>query len=167
MSLGNNPKITARPASRESALLTAWWVYLVLMILPFMVLAAVIISSSYTGAPSRAPHNVRLWLLLTLAYFAMALPAGLFYRRHVCGAYFRGELVAPRQYLIGMVAVWVSLELGIVLAIVSCYVTASFPPGLMLALAAFIVFLYLFPTGKMMVSGVGDSEDPEIYQEPR
>jgi hypothetical protein len=45
--------------------------------------------------------------------------------------------------------------------------TASFLPDLLPAIAAFVFLITLWPTGKMMLNHVGDSNDPQIYEEPR
>jgi len=157
----------AAPFRLASALRAAWGAYAVLLVLPFPVFAVVIFSHSTVGMPPRIAHGVNRWFLLTMAYLAIGLPAALFYRRYLCSAYFRGNVVAPRQYLIGMLTVWLTLEVGMILPIIGCELTASFLPGLLPAIVAFMFFITLWPTGKMMVSRVGDREDPQIYVEPR
>jgi hypothetical protein len=150
-----------------SALRTAWWAYLVLLILPFMLFALVMVLHMAPGVSRRPLPGVNAWFLSTMAYLVVALPAALFYRRHLCIAYYRGELVAPQHYLAGMFTVWLTLEIGMIVAVVGCYLTASFMPGLIPAVAAFVVFITQWPTGRMMISRVGDSDDPEIYEMPR
>ena len=149
-----------------SALRAAWWTYLVLLILPFMVLTVVMLSHLRSGMTQRPSHDGDTWFLLAVAYLVVGIPAALFYRRHLCVAYSRGETVAPRRYLVGMLTVWLTLEVGIILPVVGCYMTESFLPMLFPAIVAFVVFITQSPTGRMMISGVGDSDDPEIYEEP-
>jgi hypothetical protein len=144
----------------------AWWAYVVLLILPFTLLA-VVVAFKKTGLTLAPSHGVNRWLLLEAAYLVVGIPAALFYRRHLCSAYFRGDAVPPRLYLVGMFTVWLALEVGMILSIIGCYATASFLPGLLPAIIAFVFFITLWPTGKMMVSHVGESEDPQIYVEPR
>jgi hypothetical protein len=61
---------------------------------------------------------------------------------------------------------FVSLEVGIILCVIGCYATASFLPGLFPAVIAYLMLVGLCPTGKMMISHAGGSEDPQIYREP-
>jgi hypothetical protein len=144
----------------------AWWAYVVLLIFPFT-LVAVAIALMNTGISSAPRHGVNHWLLIATACLVVGVPVALFYRRRLCGAYFRGDAVPPRQYLVGMLSVWLVLEVGMIVSIVGSYVTASFLPSLLPAIVAFVFFTTLWPTGKMMVSHVGDSNDPQIYEEPR
>jgi hypothetical protein len=157
-------KAVTSPLGPNSALRAAWLAYLILLMLPFPVLAAFIISHSNAGTSLRPPHDVSLWLVVTVAYLVVSLPAALFYRRHLCMAYFRGNAVAPRRYLIGMLVVWLCLDLGVLLSLVGCYETSSFLPCLLPAITAFVVFLALWPNGRMMVARVGNSDDPEFYE---
>jgi len=157
----------AAPFRRDLALRDAWLAYLFLLILPFAVLAFTIFASSRNGISGRPSHGVNRWFLLTMAYLAVGFPAALFYRRHLCGAYFRGEIVSPRHYLAGMLTVWLTLEAGMILPIIGCYLTAAYLPGLFPAILAFMFFVVLRPTGKMMTSHVGGSDDPQIYKPPR
>jgi hypothetical protein len=160
-------KVRSAGRGREVVLRDAWLAYLVMLMLPFAVLAVGIARLSGNGTTPTVGHHANRWFLLTMAYLAVAFPAALFFRRHLCIAYFRGEPVAPRHYLIGMLAVWLILEVGMILSIVGCYVSVSFFPGLLPAVLAFMFFVTLWPTGKMMVSRVGASEDPQIYKPPR
>jgi hypothetical protein len=144
----------------------AWWTYVVLLILPFM-LIAVVVALMNTGISPTPSHGMKRWLLLSTAFLVVGVPAALFYRRRLCGAYFRGDAVPPRQYFAGMLAVWLALEVGMILSVIGCYVTASFLPDLLPAIVAFVFFVTLWPTGKMMVTHVGNSNDAQIYEEPR
>ena len=168
MSLQKNLKSAqAPPSSPGSALRAAWWAYLILLFLPFLVLGVIIVSYSNTVTSSTPYHGVSRWFRLTTAFLVIVLPAALLYRRHLWRAYFRGDLVAPRRYLTGVLTVWLSLEVSMILTLVGCYVTVSFLPELLPAIVAFVVFITLWPSGKMMISRAGDSNDPEIYEMPR
>jgi hypothetical protein len=151
---------------RALTLRAAWWAYVVLMILPFA-LVAIAVALLNTRISPTASHGGNRWLILAVAYLVVGIPAALFYRRHLCGAYFRGEDVPPRQYLVGMLTVWLALEVGMIVSILGCYVSASILPDLLPAIAAFVFFITLWPTGKMMATHVGNSNDPQIYEPPR
>jgi hypothetical protein len=155
------------PLRRNIALRDAWLAYIFLLMLPFVVLAVVLISHANTATPPRVSHGMSSWFLGTMAYLAVGVPAALFYRRHLSGAYFRGQVVSPRHYLAGMLTVWLTLEIGMIAPLIGCFVTGSFLPDLLPAILAFMFFVVLCPTGKMMTSHVGSSEDPQIYKEPR
>jgi len=144
----------------------AWWTYVVLLILPFMLIAVVVALMNTEISPTPS-HGMKRWLLLSTALLVVGVPAALFYRRRLCGGYFRGDAVPPRQYFVGMLTVWLALEVGMILSIVGCYVTGSFLPDLLPAIAAFVFLITLWPTGKMMVTHVGNSNDPQIYKPPR
>lgn len=150
-----------------AALGAAWWAYLVLLILPFVVFTVVLTMYLAPGVSPQPLAGVNRWFLITMAYLVVGIPAALFYRRHLCIAYYRGEVVTPRHCLTGMLTVWVTLEVGMIAPVIGCYLTASFMPGLIPAVAAFVVFITQFPTGRMMISRVGDSDDPETYEMPR
>ena len=97
--MSEQPRTTNVPLTlthlRVSALRSAWWVYFVLLFLPFPVLGVVILSHSTAGIAPRIALGLNRWFLATMAYLAVALPTGLFYRRHLFIAYFRGNVVAP------------------------------------------------------------------------
>jgi hypothetical protein len=141
--------------------------YVVLLFFPLILLAVVYALYSHPGMSPRLGHGATTWFVLAMAYLAFAVPAALFYRRHVCAAYARGGMVAPRQYLQGMLTVWLTLEIGVVVPIVGCYVTGSFLPVLLPAAVAFVFLITLWPAGRMMIGRGGASEDPETYQPPR
>ena len=141
--------------------------YVVLLLFPLILLAVVFALYSHPGMSPRLGHGATTWFVLGMAYLAVAVPAALFYRRHVCAAYGRGGVVAPRRYLVGMLTVWLTLEIGVVGPIVGCYVTGSFLPELLPAAVALVFLVTLWPGGRMMIGRLGDREDPEIYQPPR
>ena len=149
------------------AIRIAWLTFIFLLFLPLILLAIVFALYSHPGMSPRLGHGATLWFVLGMAYLALAVPAALFYRRHVCGAYARGGVVAPRQYLVGMLTVWLTLEIGVVVPIVGCYVTGSFQPVLVPAAVALVFLDTLWPGGRMMIGRLGGREDPEIYQPPR
>jgi hypothetical protein len=161
-------EVISRYAERSrSAFRAAWVSYVALLMLPFVALAVVVWSNVNAGVPPRPPRGTDGWFLLTMAYVTVGVPAALLYRRRVCVAHAHGGVVAPRKYLAGMLSVWLALEGGMILPVVGCYVTGSFLPGLLPALVSFVFFVTLWPNGEMLTSYAGDSEDPEIYREPR
>jgi hypothetical protein len=151
----------------QSALRTAWLAYLVMLLLPFPLLAVVLYVHFVLHTASEHANVANRWFLLTMAYLSVAVPAALVYRKHLCSAYYRGELVTPRNYLVAMITVWLSLEVGMILGVVGCGVTESLLPCLFPTALAFGFFMTLWPTGRMMISRVGNQSDAAIYEEPR
>jgi hypothetical protein len=151
----------------QSTLCAAWITYIALMMVPPATFAIAAFIQMNRTAPSRNPDGVTTWLWLILAYLAIGFPAALFIRRHLCIAYSRGGTVAPKKYFWGMLTVWLSLELGIFLAIVGFCATGVFMPIIPLALIPQLFMMTLWPTGDMLVSHSGDSDDAEIFETPR
>jgi hypothetical protein len=145
----------------------AWCAYLGLLILPFVLLAGVVKSRATSGMPLGSTQSMDRWFVLTMAYLMVAFPAALFYRRHLCSAYGQGKVVAPQKYLVGMLTVWLALEVGMIVPIVHCDVTSSFLPCLLPAILAFVFYMTLYPTGEMMTHRTGARADPGIYEVPR
>jgi hypothetical protein len=152
---------------RRSALQTAWRAYIVLLTVPLVGLLLLIVSYPRAGVPSATADGWNGWFLGTLTYLAVGVPAALFYRKRVCSSYSRGEAVPPRNYLRGMLAVWLALEVGAILSLVGCYMTRSFLPCLATWGVAFVFYITQWPSGVMLVGRAGASEDPQIYETPR
>ena len=151
----------------QSALRAAWLTYFVFMMLPPVAFAIALLVRMNRIAPPRNPGGVMNWLWLIVAYLAIGFPAALFIRRRLCIAYNRGDIVAPRNYYVGMLTVWLSLEIGMFLPIVGYCETGVLLPTIALSLVPLIFLITLWPTGDMLVSHSGDSDDAEIYKNPR
>jgi hypothetical protein len=108
------------------------------------------------------------WFIASVAYMCLVAPASFFIRSRFFRDYWKGQCVPPRQYLKGMYVVWGALEVGGLLSLVGCLMSRSLLPGLLPAVAAFVMFVVLWPSGRAMVcSDRGASDDPEKYEEPR
>ena len=66
-----------------------------------------------------------------------------------------------------MLAIWSALEFGGIISLLGCFVEQSLLPNLLPALVAFMFFVTLWPSGKAMVSSVGNAEDASVYEAPR
>jgi hypothetical protein len=67
-----------------------------------------------------------------------------------------------------MLSVWLTMEVGGLLALTGCLVTQSLLPNLLPALVAFILFIPFWPSGRAMTRPCAeDDDDPENYAEPR
>lgn len=150
----------------RSALRRAWWLWLGLMSVPFLVFLYV----AWSLQNGTKPRNMDLanpWFIGTMAYMIVALPAAFFWRSNIFKAYWRGKPVAPHDYLSGVLTVWVALVIGGVLALLGCYFSRAFMPCMIPAVVAFLLFVPMWPSGRAMYDPVGDQEDTETYEEPR
>ena len=156
-----------RDLSPSAALRYAWYWYLSLLFVPFLMFLAVITTLNYKeGTPS---HMVlrNWWFVSAIVFQIVAGPIAFWLRSRLFRAYWRGEAVSPRHYLQGMLIVWITFELGGLLSLIGCLASNSLLPCLLPALAAFMFFTPVWPNGKAMVRPTGNTDDPEIYSEPR
>jgi hypothetical protein len=155
-------ELTPQAASRY-----AWWTWLTLLLAPFLLFLFVAYRLMDETGTARNHSNSTAWFIGTMAYLAVVTPLAIFYRSRAFAAYWRGEPVAPRDYLRGNLAVWLALETGGILALVGCLMTDSLLPCMLAAMAAFMFFVPFWPSGTAMVRPVGDQEDTGRYEEPR
>ena len=105
--------------TRESALKTAWYGYLVMLVAPFLLFLFV----AWSMMDSTSRRNVSFadgWFLIAVGYMITIVPASFFLRSRSFAEYWRGGSVSPRNYVLGMYVVWVALEIaGIVSLAVS------------------------------------------------
>jgi hypothetical protein len=66
-----------------------------------------------------------------------------------------------------MLIVWVTFEIGGMIGLIGCVASHSLFPCILPAFAAFIFYINLSPNGSAMRDQTGNSDDPEIYCEPR
>jgi hypothetical protein len=138
-----------------------------LLFVPFILTMAVIIKLNYFDGVA-ARHSVSTgWFIAALAFMLVGGPVAFGIRSRLFRSYWRGQGVSPRAYLQGMLCVWMVFEIGGVISLVGCLMSNSLLPCLLPALAAFMFFTPLFPNGRAMAHATGNTDDPEIYQEPR
>ena len=153
--------------SPETALRYAWVFWLGLLLFPAMVFLYVVWALMGDGVPATAHQASSHWFLGAMAYMVIAVPLAIFWRSHLFKSYWQGEVVDPSAYLRGMMIVWIALEIGGLLGLTGCLVTRGFLPNLIPAVVAFVLFLPLWPSGRSMVTHVGNHDDPGTYEEPR
>ncbi len=150
-----------------AALRHAWVWYLSLLLTPFLVFLGVI---SYLTFMDKAPADQSLrndWFLGSIMFTIIAPPIAFVARSWLFRSYWRGEGVNPNAYLKGMLIVWLTLEAAGTLSLVGCLMCHSITPCILPAIAAFIFFTALWPSGRAMARPTGNTDDPEIYAEPR
>jgi hypothetical protein len=149
------------------ALRYAWYGYLVLLACPFLLFLYAIWDLQHDGLARNIVLSDR-WFITAVAYMVIVVPISFFVRSRFFLGYWRGDCVAPRDYLKGMYTVWITLEAGGLLSLIGCLLSRSLLPSLLPALAAFMMFVVLWPNGRAMIcKGRGASDDPERYEEPR
>jgi hypothetical protein len=153
--------------SADTALQIAWWSWCALMAFPFVVFLAVIWHLMDGDGSAANMHLAVRWFVFTLIFIAVGVPAAFFWRSRSFRGYWSGQCVAPRDYLRGMMTIWIALELGGLLALVGCLITNSMLPNLLPALLAFMLFIPLWPNGHSMIRPPENERDPGGYSEPR
>lgn len=152
----------------QRALRYAWFSYLTLLVIPLLLFLYVVAQSGDRAAAGRDLGLANRWFIGTVAYVVLVVPASFFLRSRFFRGYWSGNRVAPRDYLKGMMTVWLALEVGGLLALTGCLVTGSFAPCILPAIVAFMAFAALWPNGRAMIcNDRGASDDPEKYEEPR
>lgn len=149
-----------------AAVRQAWYWYLCLLFVPFVLFVAVVTVLNYRdGAAHQSLRNI--WFIAPIAFMIIAGPIAFAIRSRLFRSYWRGEGVTPRHYLMGMLVVWFTFEIGGIMSLSGCLISNSLVPCLMPAIAAFLFFTPLWPNGHAMARPAGNTDDPEIYQEPR
>jgi hypothetical protein len=153
----------------QTALKYAWAAYLTMLAAPFIFFLVIVwYLMNRDGLTRSELPIVNGWFISAVALIVVAGPAAFFARSRLFRPYWKGECVAPRSYLTGMVIVWAALEVGGLYSLVGAFATRSLFPNLLPALAALMMYVALWPSGRAMVcTGRGDSDDPERYEEPR
>lgn len=157
-----------RPMTAQEAMKQAWIAWLVMLVIPFVLFVIVIWYLSWIHSnPDNNNMVAQVWFIIATAYMVLVVPAALFWRSHIFRAYWQGQTVAPRDYVHGMVSVWLALEIGGVFALVGCIVSGNLMPTLLPGLIAFLFYILLWPNGRAMTSTTGGSDDHALYSEPR
>jgi hypothetical protein len=150
----------------KTALRLAWATWVVMLLIPFFLF----LGATWTVAFHESPRTITAtptWFLAASAYLLVVVPASFFWRSRLFKPYYSGQPIAPANYLYGMLAMWVALEFGGIIALLGCFVTGSLLPCLLPALVAFMFYVTLWPNGRSMDRHFGDSEDASVYEEPR
>jgi len=141
-----------------------WWV--VLLLIPFVVFLGVVLSL----LASRGEANESLantFFILSLLWLAVTVPLAFALRSYCFRGFWEGRPVEPRSYLRGMVTVWLSMEIGGILALVGCWVSGTLMPCLLPAAVAFMLFTPFWPSGNAMEETTGAEDDEQVFHYPR
>jgi hypothetical protein len=157
----------ASSVAAKSAMRAAWVCWLALLAFPFLVFLYVLWHNESVAVAPVDPSSKSTWFLAAMVYLIVAVPLSFFGRSRLFKAYWSGAPVTPGKYLVGMLTMWVALEVGGIFALIGCLSSHSLLPDLLPALIAFMFFTTLWPSGKAMTRTTGDQEDPQLYEEPR
>ncbi|HYO08934.1 MAG TPA: hypothetical protein VER17_08170 [Tepidisphaeraceae bacterium] len=149
------------------ALRIAWVSWLALMSVPALMFLFVMWHLLDNEAAVADTAMAQRWFLACMIYLALAVPASFFWRSHEFKCYWDGCVVSPKNYLKGMLIVWLAIEVGGLMALAGCLATNSLLPNLLPAMVAFILFTPFWPSGRAMTHPVGNDDDFEVYEEPR
>jgi hypothetical protein len=153
--------------SADHALNIAWWTWFALLSLPFIIFILTIWRLVYFEDHGHDEKLAQKWFIASMVYMMLAIPAAFFWRGRLFRGYWSGQLVQPRDYLVGMITVWASIEIGGLLALAGCLVTGTMLPNLLPALLAFMLFTPLWPNGHSMTRALINEHDPADYEDPR
>ena len=94
--------------------------------------------------------------------------AGTFVKRVYHGAYYRGERVAPDDYLKGMLAIWLPIGGAVIASLILTVVFANPLPTPVPAIVGIILLFIFLPNGHAMTRPhAGATDDPGSYEEPK
>jgi hypothetical protein len=163
------PEISAasdRKLTPQQALVLAWATWTTLLVIPYVLwLSALHAAINASDASGFAVADA--WFPVLMCYLLIAVPVAIFWRSHLFKPYWRGQTVAPRAYLGGMVTLWATLAFGGAIASTVCLATATLTPNIVPASFALFLYLLLCPEGSAMTEHSGASDDAELYSEPR
>lgn len=148
----------------QQAMRYAWVSWASMLVFPFAVFMVVVWKITNSDLPSTSTN---MWFIISMGYLVLAVPASIFWRSKVFRPYWDGHVVQPRAYLRGMLAVWIAIEIGGLLALFGCYMTNSMMPCMIPGAIAFMFFTPLYPNGTAMTRNTGNVDDPARYVEPR
>ena len=156
-----------RELTPNGALRAAWYWYLSLLLTPFLLFLGVLLIRNGDQSRQAPATTGNAWFIGSTAFMVIAASIAFAIRSRFFRSYWRGESVAPRDYLAGMLVVWFTFEIGGIVSLIGCLASESLTPCILPALAAFMFFTPLWPNGAAMSGSIGNSDDPEIYCEPR
>jgi hypothetical protein len=150
----------------ELALRSAWLWWVVLLLIPFVVFLWVVLAllASESGRNETLGNT---FFMLSLLWLAVTVPGAFALRSYCFRAFWAGRPVEPRSYLRGMITVWLSMEIGGLVALAGCWLSNSLMPCLLPAAVAFMLFTPFWPSGNAMEETTGGEADEQLYHDPR
>jgi len=155
------------------ALRKAWGLFLLLGVTTplFMILAIFYLLLTPLGWYDRAVtplDNVAGWTFFIggMTWISLTVPLGFYLRSKYWAAYYRGEVVAPGDYIKGNLAIWIPLVIAGVVGFIA-FAGTRFVANLFTSVTAFVIYMSMFPNGHAMTRPIGDHDDSGVYEEPK
>ncbi len=156
------------PMTPGHALRRSWVIYLTLLLIPFLVAMGLIFYLLTTDADAVNGRLNQGVFIAAMAWIIVALPAGFWIRYRLFQPYYQGQPVPPRNYLLGMLAIWLPLEIGSLMGLLGAFLGNSPTPNMIPAVLAFVLLTPFWPVGHAMSRPEGGNKDDfELYKEPR
>ncbi len=166
MTILTHPHDKSTTLTEGAALRYAWWAWFAMLFFPAFVFIGVVYALNFGEQPAR-PQVGATWFLINMGYLLVGIPLAFFLRSRLFSNYYEGRPVPPTKYLVGAMIPWVVLEIGGLLSLAAVWYARSFTPNIIPAIVAFAFFVTMFPKGTAMLRPTGNSQDPELYEEPR
>ncbi|HVT90583.1 MAG TPA: hypothetical protein VHD56_17140 [Tepidisphaeraceae bacterium] len=160
---GRNPQALCA----DTALRIASWTWFAFLAFPFIIFLALIWHLMDNDNLQPNPELADTWFYASMGYMVFAVPLAFFGRSRLFKGYWAGEIVPPREYLMGMILIWGAMEIGGLFALAGCLISGTLLPNLLPALLAFMLFTPLWPNGHAMTRPLVNEHDPGEYEEPR
>lgn len=160
------PLVSPAQMTPEQSLKTAWYLWSLLAAMPLLVFIAVLVQQVNGGATPAPDDVIYKWFIGTLIFIAVAVPSGFFIQQRMFKGYWQGQPVPPLRYLLGMLSVWVALNVSGLIALFGCIATRSIVPNLLPAILVFALFCAMWPKGHAMSRPLVSEQDGADYLEP-
>jgi len=148
-----------------AALRRAWLWWVGLLLAPFVVFLAVLFILMGTDGTPR-PGVANVFFMVSLLWLAVTVPLAFALRSYCFRAFWEGRPVEPSSYVRGMVTVWLSMEIGGLLALIGCLASFTLMPCMLPAAVAFMLFTPFWPHGNAMEAPEPPTDDEQLYHEP-
>ncbi len=145
-----NREIRRRYAEARRGLRAAWAWWIALLAAPW---AAVLIGAAVFGMARGvwwSPGSTT-FALLSWAWLAGVAPAAMVLRSHCLRATWRGRSMPSDRYLRGMLTIWWSLEVAILIGVVGSLATGVVLPCLAPAAVGWVVLAVLPPSDRAVL----------------
>ncbi len=153
--------------SADIALQIASWTWCVLLAIPFVGFIFVVWHLMDREIADVNESIGLRWFVASMVYMMIGPPMAFFIRSRFFRGYWSGRIISPKNYLLGQITVWASLEFGGMLGLAGCIASGKLLPNLIPALLAFMFFLPLSPNGHAMTRPLTNEHDPGDYEDPR
>lgn len=163
-----NPANHSRGGSRlnaNRALVVAWVSWAILLFFPVIVFVAAMYGS--LGQPNADIALSETFFVASLAWMIVTVPLAFLLRGYIFRSWWGGETVEPASYIKGMLAIWLSAEIGGLIALAGVWVSHLAMPCLLPAALALMLFMPFWPNGSAMSDKVGNATDDEVFRYPR